>query len=496
MEKTAARGMRFLMVILAGTIMSILGIIIYLNISDQKRSIRGELLHSADMLSDSVYSAMLHPMSVGDSKTIREQMAVFRKSMEDFEIAIFDFNRYVSYATGEDMISKALKTSDRLDRALDLMMRTAQAPQDGFEESAGDKHSLTVIRPILNEHRCHHCHGSSRTVLGGLVVRQDTGRVHANLSSLRNKNLVIGLTGGAATLLLVFFMVSRMVIRPISRFTRTLEDTASQVAGSAAQVSSMSSDLARWSSEQAASLEETSASLEEISSTIKQNAENAAQADSLSQQGIQNLDEADNYMRAMIRSMGEASSAGDNVVKIIKTIDEIAFQTNLLALNAAVEAARAGEAGAGFAVVANEVRNLASRAAEASTSTQAMIKGIIDKIKQGSDLVLTTDEKYRNVALSVRRTAELVQSISAASREQAHGIDQISMAAAEMEAAVQRSAASSEESSGASAELNSLADEMKRMVGNLEILLGGKTGGSGRRLQGQRWVTWFLKPGT
>ncbi|MCU0583737.1 MAG: methyl-accepting chemotaxis protein, partial [Syntrophales bacterium] len=138
-------------------------------------------------------------------------------------------------------------------------------------------------------------------------------------------------------------------------------------------------------------------------------------------------------MTELTQSMEDISKASDETSKIIKTIDEIAFQTNLLALNAAVEAARAGEAGAGFAVVANEVRNLAMRAAEAAKNTSVLIEGTVKKVREGSELVERTGGAFAEVSRSAAKVADLVAEIAAASSEQAQGIDQINKAVAEMD---------------------------------------------------------------
>ncbi|MBN2122916.1 MAG: methyl-accepting chemotaxis protein, partial [Deltaproteobacteria bacterium] len=164
--------------------------------------------------------------------------------------------------------------------------------------------------------------------------------------------------------------------------------------------------------------------------------------------------------------------------KIIKTIDEIAFQTNLLALNAAVEAARAGDAGAGFAVVADEVRNLALRAAEAARNTASMIEATTKKVRDGSDLVSHTNDAFTQVARSASKVAALVSEISAASSEQAHGIDQLNGAVAEMDRVVQQNAANAEESASASEEMYAQAAEMKRSVQKLADLVGGYSRGA------------------
>ena len=270
------------------------------------------------------------------------------------------------------------------------------------------------------------------------------------------------------------FFISLSITRPLNRAIEELNEGADQVASASGQVSSASQSLAEGTSEQASSLEETSSSLEEMSSMTRQNADNAQQADHLSNESLDNLKNANVSMKSLIQSMKETSTASGNVARIIKTIDEIAFQTNLLALNAAVEAARAGEAGAGFSVVADEVRNLALRSAEASGNTQELVENIIQKIEAESGLVKETDDRYREVFLSVEKVTELAKEISAASQEQAQGIDQINKAVTEMDKITQQNAANADESASASEEMNTQAEQMKEVVGELIALAGGK----------------------
>jgi methyl-accepting chemotaxis protein len=176
--------------------------------------------------------------------------------------------------------------------------------------------------------------------------------------------------------------------------------------------------------------------------------------------------------------MKEITAASEETSKIIKTIDEIAFQTNLLALNAAVEAARAGEAGAGFAVVAEEVRNLAMRAADAAKNTSGLIEGTVKKIKDGSDLVLKANEAFAEVAVNSSKVGELVGEIAAASQEQAQGIDQINKAVTEMDKVTQQTAANAEESASASEEMNAQAEQMKQISLTLVNIIGGHSNGN------------------
>jgi methyl-accepting chemotaxis protein len=218
-----------------------------------------------------------------------------------------------------------------------------------------------------------------------------------------------------------------------------------------------------------------------MSSMTKQNADNASTADNLMKESKQMVERANGSMTELTQSMEDISKASDETSKIIKTIDEIAFQTNLLALNAAVEAARAGEAGAGFAVVANEVRNLAMRAAEAAKNTSALIEGTVKKVKEGSGLVERTNGAFSEVSKSAAKVAGLVAEIAAASSEQAQGIDQINKAVTEMDKVTQQTAANAEESASASEEMNAQAEQMKEVAGEIMRIVGsGGSKGAGK----------------
>jgi len=265
---------------------------------------------------------------------------------------------------------------------------------------------------------------------------------------------------------------ARSITNPINVAVTELGEGSEQVAAAAGEISNASQSVAQGSAQQASSLEETASSLEEMSSMIKNNAGNAKEADALTKGSRENLQSANKSMKALISSLEETSTASSNVARIVKTIDEIAFQTNLLALNAAVEAARAGEAGAGFAVVANEVRNLAQRSAEASKNTQGLIADIIQKIETGAVLVTETDDFYREAAVSVQKVADLISDIAEASDEQARGIEQVRHAVDEIDKVVQGAAANAEESASASEEMSAQAGQMRGTVSELAGIVG------------------------
>lgn len=287
--------------------------------------------------------------------------------------------------------------------------------------------------------------------------------------------LGVGILSG----ILLTFFIGRSITKPIYHVIESLSESAKQVAAVSDQVSSTSHSLVDGSSNQASSIEETSSSIEEMSSMTKQNAGNADQADTLMKEANQVVSQANDSMTKLTSSMEEISKAGEESQKVIKIIDEVAFQTNLLALNAAVEAARAGEAGAGFAVVAEEVRNLALRSAEAAKNTAGLIDGTVEKVNGGLMMVAETNNAFTQVAESSQKVGELIGEIAAASNEQAQGIDQVNIAVADMDKVTQQNVANAEESASASEEMNAQAQQMKGFVGDLVALVRGSADSAG-----------------
>jgi methyl-accepting chemotaxis protein len=205
----------------------------------------------------------------------------------------------------------------------------------------------------------------------------------------------------------------------------------------------------------------------------RRNAENARNAKDIVSQTRVAADAGAADMQEMHAAMDGIKSASDNIAKIMKIIDGIAFQTNILALNAAVEAARAGEAGLGFAVVAEEVRNLAQRSAQAARETAGKIEDCIARSEQGMTVSVKVAKRLEEIAIGVREVDELVAEIATASREQSQGIDQVNIALTQMDTVTQGNAAATEESAGASEELHAQAQMLKSAVGELLVLVNG-----------------------
>jgi len=286
--------------------------------------------------------------------------------------------------------------------------------------------------------------------------------------------LILAFAIGAMIIgIIAAYFIVRSITKPINRIIEGLSDGASQVGSASEQVAAASQSLAEGSSELASSIEETSSSLEEMAGMTRQNADNANQANGLSSEATSEAEKGMAAMNKMSGAMQEIKKSSDETAKIIKVIDEIAFQTNLLALNAAVEAARAGDAGKGFAVVAEEVRNLAQRSAEAAKDTSGLIEGSQKNAEEGVRATEEVVEILGSVTGSIKKVADLLAEVAAASKEQAQGVDQVNSAVAQMDQVTQTTAANAEESSSASEELAAQAQEMQNIVGDLNRIVKG-----------------------
>ncbi len=263
----------------------------------------------------------------------------------------------------------------------------------------------------------------------------------------------------------------------------TVRQAVEGVTAGAGQITDANKDLSQRTSQQAAALEETSASMEEMTSTVKQNADNAKQADQLAINARATADKGRVVTQQAVGAMDEINKSSKKIADIITVIDEIAFQTNLLALNAAVEAARAGEHGRGFAVVAAEVRNLAQRSALAAKEIKGLIKESIQHVNDGSELVNQSGKTLDEIVNSVKRVTDIIAEISAASQEQAIGIDQVNRAITAMDQATQQNVGVVEETANAAQSMKDQASDLQQQVQAFKI---NKTGEAPRTREAGR----------
>jgi len=303
-------------------------------------------------------------------------------------------------------------------------------------------------------------------------LHEQLGAVQAH--SAEQRRLALALFG--CTLLIAAVIVNLTIRRSITGPIRRVIDGVQGAADEAAQVSDRLSQsgqtVARDAQDQAACIQETSASLEEISTTTRQNANRAGEADRLMGEATHTVERATQAMNDLKTSMEVISKSSHQVAAVLKSIDEIAFHTNILALNAAVEAARAGEAGAGFSVVADEVRSLAQRAAEAARSSGDIIEKTMADVGRGVQLVALAHGAFNEVSATISGGSKVVSQIASSSEEQARGIGNIGQAIARIETVTQSNAASAEETARAAAEMATHVQTTRKHIDELVAVVG------------------------
>jgi methyl-accepting chemotaxis protein/methyl-accepting chemotaxis protein-1 (serine sensor receptor) len=282
-------------------------------------------------------------------------------------------------------------------------------------------------------------------------------------------SVAVLLCAGAGALAL---LGARGASKTLREVTSKMANASSQVSNAAQQISSASRSLAEGAAHQAESLDSTTVASHEMSSMTQQNATNARQVTSLIANVDRQITDANSTLDQMVESMNGITSSSEKIARIIQVIDEISFQTNLLALNAAVEAARAGEAGMGFAVVAEEVRNLAHRCAQAASDTSQLIQASITSSAEGKQKLDQMAGAIRSITKSAAEARQLVEEVNSGSQEQARGIENIVQALSQVQQITQQAAASAEQSAGASAAMLDESATMHHVVQQLVEMVG------------------------
>jgi methyl-accepting chemotaxis protein/methyl-accepting chemotaxis protein-1 (serine sensor receptor) len=413
---------------------------------------RGDILKHAATEDPSVKSE-------ADSN-ISKLKAAIRKDLGDYEAASAGSARRRRIANAAASIERYLSVCDSV-IAVSRAGRNAEAHRLYEEQSTKPGVYKAAKVAIQGETEFYRSLGTRAS--------QEALATRANASLLTWVLLGAAVLGGSGLLFAAVLGINRQ----LRMVARELSSGSAQVAAAAAQVASTSQSLAHGASEQAQSIGETSASTKEIRATSHRNNEVARASAGLVAESQRQFADMNHSLDGMLVAMQGVERSSGDISRIIRAIDEIAFQTNILALNAAVEAARAGESGLGFAAVADEVRTLAQRSAQAAKDTASLIETSIVSSTEGRRKVEEVASAIRTIAEGSTKLKSLVDDVSAGSREQASGIEQIGQAIRRIDQVTQTAAANAEESAAAAEELTAHSQALAGLVGNLTALVDG-----------------------
>jgi ABC-type transporter Mla subunit MlaD len=475
----AGRGIQTKVIVsLSLLLILVLGVIIYSSITDLQKLSENSVKSQADRLAEAVYNGLMAPMTTGDSATIWAQMEDFRNNMSGVEIFVFGHDRIITYASDREAALKDLNgetSSAELITGLERLL-AAQHTDITYHEERNDTPFVSVLKPMENHESCHHCHGSAKKVLGGVMVRLDVGEDHRNLAGMTWRSLVVGAIGALITVLCLVFLVYRLMIRPVRSIMTRLSVGADLLSAASEELASSSQGMAHGASQLAATNEECSATLKEIAEGGQGTAELTRSVAEMVEQNCGRSSESLQSLKSVVEAMSRVEEDSEKITTVVKTIDEIAFQTNMLALNAAVEAARAGEAGVGFAVVADEVRQLAGKAAEASSDTQDLLERVVKRIKDSGAAIRGVEDSFRIIVDSSEDIDQKYEKITQASSEQADGVSQVSGEVEGLDDVTQHLAASAEQVAAAGSSLIDQAKDMENIAAELARLIDGNKG--------------------
>jgi methyl-accepting chemotaxis protein/methyl-accepting chemotaxis protein-1 (serine sensor receptor) len=402
---------------------------------------------------------------LNDPDAYQEAKQAFAKS---FQATNQNLQRVASLdhsSATQQLVSKAVETVGLVKREQDEIERLCDAENPGQASNV----NLARTKPLFDN-------------LAGIATAISDGERKLLASSKGANNRVASVStvvfwpAGFLSVALGF-MIWRVICKTtdtLGQLANDLYDRANHLAAIASRVSTSATQLAEDASGGAISLASASASVEKVSAISRRTNENAAAVAELSESSTKDFGDTETKLGLMAESMSRINSASGKIATIMKAIDEIAFQTNILALNAAIEAARAGEAGAGFAVVAEEVRSLAQRSAQAARDTEQFVSECLTASRDGQQRMTETARSVHSVMKAGGGIQQLVLEVRAGSHEQVTGLEQITQAVSNMDHVTQKTAAMAQESASASNELQFHTDALRGIVTTLRVFVEGK----------------------
>jgi len=416
----------------------------------------------------------------GAEKAIQTQIAQLDKQLVDVESRMLLGNLLTAQKNYQEKIDKLfqLVATDNKEKAIDMLINEVRPVQNAYMDAAEKmihKQHLMMLRSgaVVEE-----SYQSASNILFGmagtglLLAAAIAYLITRSITVPLNRAVLVAQTVAAGDLTSHIDASGKDETGQLLSALKTMNDNlqtivqkvqhgTDTIATATAEIATGNLDLSSRTEEQAGSLEETASAMEELTSTVKQNADNARQANQLAASASTVARQGGNVVGQVVDTMESISASSKKIVEIISVIDGIAFQTNILALNAAVEAARAGEQGRGFAVVASEVRSLAQRSASAAKEIKLLINDSVEKVDNGSKLVVQAGATMEEVVSSVKRVTDIVSDITAAGQEQSDGIEQINLAITQMDQTTQQNAALVEQAAAAA---QSLQDQTRRLL--------------------------------
>ena len=429
-------------------------------------------LQSVQNFHQALNVAISRALARGDMQIYEEMIHLQRKVPGFAEFSLYSKSGIITYSSEKKLLNKAI------DPAM-LQRMMGQTNLVMFAKT----NQIEIFDPLIATAQCLECHddfknesfcGISYFRMSNNVAMQAERQINEVAAKAVRQEVgdsMIAFVAQVVFLGLLILLVARSITKTVWSVVKNIKERTDDLEKTAENLVSASQSMAEGASKQAASVEETSSALEEVSSMSKRTANNAHDAKGLASQAHAAASSGIEQMDRMGRAMGDIKASTGDIQKIIKTIDEIAFQTNILALNAAVEAARFGQAGAGFAVVAGEVRSLAQRSAVSARETSSQIEAAIAKTVMGVQISREVSVNLREIVEKVEKVDQLIAETAVGSNEQSQGIAQVNTAVLEIDKVTQANAASAEESASAAAELNGQANALKVALKDLMSLV-------------------------